>query len=502
MSYPVVVSRIQNRRGTQSQFLALYPPGYLGVGGFGPGIVTTTTGASGNGSVVTLTFAAASNNTYSNTIATFGTVTPGGSYLPNIYENVPLTGGTGTGATATINVNGAGSVGSVINDAAVTLTNGGTGYTAGDILSATTQTGVFSTTGLGSGFSVVVSTLQPNGVFSSGPIASTGAIQSGLNYLPGSYTNVPLVGGHGTGAQATIVVNGATNVSSVVITNNGTGYAVGDELSATPASLGVPINNPGSGLQTGGFTVLVATITPVLPPGPPPGFTYPIGSTIVVEGITPLSYNGTYVVTASTPTTVSFNSTATGSQIIAGTVSSPFNITNYPSVLLPGELALCEDSRRIYMGNLNGEYIQIAELLVDGSNTFLAPLEITLPPAASFTIIPSLTYSATPFNTMVYSITDSSSLDWNTVGNTFSRNGSLQITATANFAPIPNPPFPDITPVTLTDNGTEINTSIPDEITFMAQYDVTFTNIEILYMHDFATSLNFSTSSIMWQPFA
>lgn len=33
--YPVTVTRIQNRRGTYSQFLALYPTGYTGVGGYG-----------------------------------------------------------------------------------------------------------------------------------------------------------------------------------------------------------------------------------------------------------------------------------------------------------------------------------------------------------------------------------------------------------------------------------------------------------------------------------
>ena len=216
------------------------------------------TGGTGTGATATVVVADNYARIYTYSL---GTLTPGGSYLPNIYENVPLTGGTGTGATATINVNGAGSVGSVINNAAVVITNPGTGYTAGDILSATTQTGVFSTTGLGSGFSIELASLTSHSDYF-GPITSGTLLWSGLNYLPGSYTNVPLVGGHGTGAQATIVVNGATNVSSVVITNNGNGYALGDVLSATPASLGVPVNNPGSGLQSGGFEWTVATIDP------------------------------------------------------------------------------------------------------------------------------------------------------------------------------------------------------------------------------------------------
>jgi hypothetical protein len=46
----------------------------------------------------------------------------------------------------------------------------------------------------------------------------------------------------------------------------------------------------------------------------------PIGSTIVVSGVTPAAYNGTWVVTASSTTSVSFASTATGAQTVAGTV--------------------------------------------------------------------------------------------------------------------------------------------------------------------------------------
>lgn len=249
--------------------------------------------------------------------------------------------------------------------------------------------------------------------------------------------------------------------------------------------------NPVSTTATSG-TGTVATIT--LASG-----SFAVNDTITVANVTPITYNGTHTVISSTSDTVSFNSTATGAQTVSGTVFGTFTDTNYPNVLLPGELALCTDSRRIYMGNLNGEYVQLAELMMDG--IFLGPIEVSLPPTGSFTVIPSLTYQATPFNTLIYSLTDSSSPNWNTVGNTFSKNGTLQITATTNFAPIPNPPFPDITPVTLTDNGTEINASLPSQISFKAQYDGTFTNIEILYMHDFSTNVNFNTSSVMWQPF-
>jgi len=503
MSSPVVVSRIQNRRGTQAQFNALYPAGYTGIGGFIR--ESATVSASGTGTIATLTLAPISNVdvTFSGAIAALGTVTPGGSYLPNIYEDVPLTGGTGTGARATININGAGSVGAVINNDAVVITNPGTGYTAGDVLSATTETGVFSTTGLGSGFQVVVGSVT-NATVSSGPIVTFGVIAAtvgpgwaGLNYLPGTYTAVPLVGGHGNGATADIIVDGATNVTTITLVDAGTGYIVGDELSASPADLGIAVNPTGSGLRAGGFIVPVLTIS-AEPPGPLPAV-YTVGSQIVVAGITPIQYNGTFTVTGSSPTSVSYSSSAMGSQTGSGTIS------NFLNILMPGELALCTDTRRVFIGNLNGEYIELE--MASDAGLVLIPSIWELPPSPTFVPITRLLpfpatveYDATPFLNILYDVTDSAvTTDSNATGANFSKNGELKITAVTDFAPISNPPLPDTTSVTLTDTGTEINlTTLPSDISFIAQRNGT--KIEILYMHDFPGSLIFSTSSIRWTP--
>ena len=81
-------------------------------------------------------------------VATLGVITGGSAYTAGTYFNVPLTGGTGSGALATITVSG----GAVT---AVTITNGGLQYTAGDALSAAAT----SIGGTGSGFSVLVSTV-------------------------------------------------------------------------------------------------------------------------------------------------------------------------------------------------------------------------------------------------------------------------------------------------------------------------------------------------------
>ncbi len=83
-----------------------------------------------------------------NAVATLGAITGGTLYTAGTYTNVALTGGTGIGARANITVTG----GAVT---AVTIVNGGTGYTVADTLSANSA----DIGGTGSGFSVPVATL-------------------------------------------------------------------------------------------------------------------------------------------------------------------------------------------------------------------------------------------------------------------------------------------------------------------------------------------------------
>lgn len=82
-------------------------------------------------------------------------------------------------------------------------------------------------------------------------IATLGTITGGTGYVNGTYTSVPLSGGSGVGALATIVVSGLS-VTSVTITDAGLGYEAGDILTASNTYLG------GSGNS---FQVPVATVT-------------------------------------------------------------------------------------------------------------------------------------------------------------------------------------------------------------------------------------------------
>jgi hypothetical protein len=91
-----------------------------------------------------------------------GTIAGGSGYTNGSYYRVPLTGGTGSGASADIIVSG----GSIT---AVTLRSGGSFYTVGDSLTAST-----TTLGAGSGFAVPVQTL----------INADGSSWLGDNYSP------------------------------------------------------------------------------------------------------------------------------------------------------------------------------------------------------------------------------------------------------------------------------------------------------------------------------
>jgi len=230
-------------------------------------------------------------------IATLGTLTPGTGYTPGNYT-VALTGGTGTGATAYIVVNAAGNVQTVLPS------QQGSGYAVNDSLSAALP--------VGTGFSILVASLtgatddnpvtrvekqlvaanlsssydaptqqfpiytqystsfafypknigfvktvylqQPVwsywGYLLQGYIATLTGLVGGSLYTNGTYQNVPLTGGLGNGALATIVVSGNA-VTRVTLTNPGKIYGVNDVLSASNANIG------GTG---SGFTITVSSL--------------------------------------------------------------------------------------------------------------------------------------------------------------------------------------------------------------------------------------------------
>ena len=331
-------------------------------------------------------------------ITSFPTFNAGSGYVSGAYYGVPLTGGTGTGATATITV-----AGGVVS--AVTIVSAGTGYTFGDVLTtANTNLG-----GTGSGFNVKALTgfninvsgysslvhFSPNipaapnnttvitasqnggatgtptaaadvsqvmtvpapainfpalgtkqftsvdlnpgatGIYTTGnSIASVGTLVGGTGYTPGTYYNVPLTGGNGTGAQATIVVTGGLTtsnplvgvVSSVTVTNAGIGYTAGNVLTATTSNIG------GTG---SGFTINVATISagyPVTYTSSNPAVATIVNNMIHFTGA-PAAPNNTTVITASQTGPAGGN---TGNLSLPPSVSQTLTVT--PATITFGAL--------------------------------------------------------------------------------------------------------------------------------------------------------------------
>ena len=186
-------------------------------------------------------------------IAQLSNPTAGSGYVNGSYTNVPLTGGSGTGALANITVSGTG-VSSVV------LIDPGLGYELSDLLSASNS----NLGGTGSGFTVTVTEISATEALTTlggtdigqalfttqASIGSLTSVSAGTGYVNGTYTNVPLTGGAGNGALATIVISGTT-VSSITLTDPGLGYSLNDLLSASNSNLG------GTGT---GFSVTVTEI--------------------------------------------------------------------------------------------------------------------------------------------------------------------------------------------------------------------------------------------------
>jgi hypothetical protein len=106
-------------------------------------------------------------------IKTLGAITPGAGYVNGSYTAVALTGGSGTGATATIGV-----AGGVV--ATVTIVARGAGYAVADALSATAA----SLGGTGAGFSIPVSAIYLQAIQMSAAATGTGAVSLTFSIPP------------------------------------------------------------------------------------------------------------------------------------------------------------------------------------------------------------------------------------------------------------------------------------------------------------------------------
>ncbi|ARN82159.1 hypothetical protein [Methylocystis bryophila] len=178
------------------------------------------------------------------------------------------------------------------------------------------ETCQFSTTG---GGQVTISGIT-------GPLstAGLGAITGGSGGTDGTYANVPLTGGSGANAKATITVFGGA-VTAVAITTAGNGFGIGNSLSAASGNIG----------NVAGFSVVVnyITSTPIIAGAP--------GSAISAAGIAP----------GSNPMTTAFVSGTNGGP----NGSNGVYATNVSIALGPLTCAIATET--IFMTSLTGSNI-------------------------------------------------------------------------------------------------------------------------------------------------
>ena len=106
-------------------------------------------------------------------------------------------------------------------------------------------------------------------------------------------------------------------------------YVGKNSLSASVGSSTIYFNTSLTTLTASG-TGTTVTLTVPTQTAPP----FAIGETITVTGIIPYEYNGSFTVTGSTASSVSYAHTATGTQITSGTIESASTV--YPAINIVG----------------------------------------------------------------------------------------------------------------------------------------------------------------------
>ena len=237
-----------------------------------------------------------------------------GSTTLYFSTSVPATGASSSGSVSVTGFisNGGNSIAGTI----LTVTSGsglltGMTVTGGTISAGTTITAVNTAafTGYTSGTTLTVTALTSSAL-------ALGLVITGSNITAGTYISAFGSGSGGTGtytlSQNQSVASGSTGTP---VSLTGTSFTVNNSQLVSSTTI------TGTGL-TATLTYANATTQ------------FAVNDIISVTGMTPIGYNGKYTVTASSPGSVSYACTATGSMTVAGTITSASTV--YPSIDITG----------------------------------------------------------------------------------------------------------------------------------------------------------------------
>ena len=166
------------------------------------------------------------NAEWISTIIDQTTVVGGSGYVPGQYNSVSLTGGSGSGF-----------IGSLTVAFDTTITTAGAGYTDAEYVNVNLT---------------AISTAL------AGALQTITIVNSGSDFVTGTYTNVPVIGGSGSSGTVDITVSGG-GITQIVPNVVGSGYSQGESISVSTSNIGgsqlssVTITNGGSNYTDGTY---------------------------------------------------------------------------------------------------------------------------------------------------------------------------------------------------------------------------------------------------------
>jgi hypothetical protein len=248
------------------------------------------------------------------TSPTFTTTIDGGATFGAFASSTALTLGYNSTASSTTNL----STGAVASGFTKTI-NIGTGGAAGSTTTINIGDADGGSTIVNSPSLIVPGNLSvgQNILATTGPILTLGTlVGGGTGYMNGTHTNQSLTGGTGAYMLGTVVVASGV-VTGITLTWGGHRYTAADVLTVGSLSTTLATTTAGGNGTTATISFAAQAAAP-----------FQVGSQIIVAGVTPAGYNGTFTVTACTTTSVSYANTTITSQTVAGTVKMGTALTS------------------------------------------------------------------------------------------------------------------------------------------------------------------------------